>query len=166
MSRVLTLIFGGLSYLTAVEPMLESDGGGVMTPSTESHDRPVRLFLALNAAIYAGMLVACLVRPMELAALLGMRILNPSGLSELMVAFGAIPGVFAAGFIAAYFQPRRRDHMMLVSVALYGGCIVFRVAAAARVGIGDAGAARYGLALDWAMLIAALAICARRPPEW
>lgn len=124
-------------------------------------DRAVSALLAFAAALYAALAVACVVAPGVTSQRLGLVALGTSGVSEYFAVFGGVPAALAATFFDALVRPRRRPAALRLLAWVNVGFVASRLLAVAREGADGMGAAWVALALECALLVAAVSLAGR-----
>jgi hypothetical protein len=122
-----------------------------------------RIFLALCGVLWLPYGVLCLVNPGSLAEAAGVVASSATGTIELRAMYGGLQAAVGALALAGAARPALAPHALLALGALAAGLGVTRLAAAAAAGVFESytlGA----LGLEWAMIVAVIALWRRVQP--
>ncbi len=124
--------------------------------SSERGEPAVTALLSLAALSYAGVAVACVVAPQATSRAMGLVAVGPAGMSEYLAVLGGIPAALAATLVDALMRPSRRASAVRLIAWVNLGFVGARCLAIAREGFGGMGATWFALALEGALLGAAV----------
>jgi hypothetical protein len=122
-----------------------------------------RIFLALCAVLWLPYGLLCLVDPGSLADAAGVAAASATGTIELRAMYGGLQAAVGALALAGAVRPALATHALLALGTLAAGLGVARFGAAAAAGVFESytlGA----LGLEWAMLVAVVALWRRVRP--
>ena len=122
---------------------------------------PLTIYLWVNAAFYVLFSAWCVAAQERTAAFIGLIPANPGGRAEYVAVYGGLQAGLALFYILAACMGEHRRAALVFSVCLYGGIVLFRTAAAARLGFGNLGNAWYAYGLELTLLAVGAALLAR-----
>jgi hypothetical protein len=121
----------------------------------------IALYLGFNCVLYAVFAVWCALAPKTTSSFVGLAPLNAAGESEYLAVYGGLQAGLAAFYLLALLAPDHRRTAILMSLFLYGGIVLFRSFAIARLGWSELGNARMTYGLEITLFLGALALALR-----
>ena len=85
------------------------------------------IYLWINAVAYAGFALWCTLFPQRTAAGIGFQFASPSARSEYITVYGGLEAGMAVFFLLGAIRPELRPAVLLFSVCLYSGLVLFRL---------------------------------------
>ena len=92
------------------------------------------IYLWINAVAYAGFSAWCTLFPQQTATGIGFTFASPSAKSEYITVYGGLEAGLAVFFLLGALRPELRPAVLLFSVCLYTGLVVFRCGTILMIG--------------------------------